>query len=213
MLQSVHGLLELPVRARDGKVGKATDFYFGADDWKIRGIVVNTGGWLPHYILLPSAVFSAPEVSTHALKISRTREEVREKADTETTETLFGIQSEPDRKHHGKAAWDRTADAHGAPLSAREITGYQVEAEDGPAGSLHDLVFDDSDWTVQYFVVDMKDVRMPNLKVLVPPSWVIECSWADSKVYLKVGHEAVRASQKYDESSHGHLERTVRADR
>jgi hypothetical protein len=233
MPQSARALLELRLRAKDGKIGKAADFYFDEEDWKIQNVVVNTGGWLSrHGVLLAPEVFAAPEGSAKEVLVSLTRKQIRESAGVESVETLSQHEEELLRRRYGEDVYAEAAgpgeavhgkvsesaleiaEAEDGPergerslRSVREIMGYQVEAEDGPCGVVHDFVIGDGDWTIHYLVIDRKDVRLPNPKVLAPTSWVELMSWPDSRVYFKVAREKVKASQKYDAHSHGHLEK------
>ena len=237
MLQSVRALLEMRVRATDGKVGKAQDFYFDDGTWAIRSVVVNTGGWLRHGVLVPPGRFAPPEAAGQVLSVSLTKQQVRESAGSETEETLAQHQEDIIHEQYGASAYQ----AGGGPVGAlhgnvsesalamaeaqaneaggqrkeprrylrstREIIGYQVEARDGAAGLVDDFIIGDDDWLIHYLVIDTRNKRLPNPKVLVPAVWVEFMSWADSRVYLQVQRDRVQGSQKYDPASHGHLEK------
>lgn len=49
-----------------------------------------------------------------------------------------------------------------------ELLGYDIAAEDGALGSVHDFYFDDRYWTVRYLVVDTGN-WLPGRKVLIAP--------------------------------------------
>ena len=46
MLKDLSELQGLTIRATDGELGSAKQFYFDDDSWAIRYMVVKTGGWL-----------------------------------------------------------------------------------------------------------------------------------------------------------------------
>jgi hypothetical protein len=46
MLQSIKQLYGETLRASDGEIGHAKDFYFDDKNWAVRYVVVNTGAWL-----------------------------------------------------------------------------------------------------------------------------------------------------------------------
>jgi hypothetical protein len=54
---------------------------------------------------------------------------------------------------------------------ATELNGYEIEASDGSIGSVSDLLFDDSDWSVRWVVIDTGN-WLPGRQVLLPPSVV-----------------------------------------
>ena len=47
MLRSIKDLEKLAIRATDGTIGHALDFFFDDERWTIRYLVVDTGTWLP----------------------------------------------------------------------------------------------------------------------------------------------------------------------
>lgn len=75
--------------------------------------------------------------------------------------------------------------------SGRAVTGYHVQASDGSIGHIEDLVVDDEDWAIRYFVVDTKN-WWPGKKVLVSPDWVSGISHPDKTVSVDVGRETIR---------------------
>jgi uncharacterized protein YrrD len=46
MMLAVSALKGFAIEARDGKIGTVSDFLFDDRSWKIRWMVVDTGGWL-----------------------------------------------------------------------------------------------------------------------------------------------------------------------
>ena len=46
MLRNVKDLRGYAIRATDGVIGRVDDFYFDDEDWGVRYLVVDTGGWL-----------------------------------------------------------------------------------------------------------------------------------------------------------------------
>jgi uncharacterized protein YrrD len=52
--------------------------------------------------------------------------------------------------------------------SVQQLRGTRIEATDGSIGEIYDVYFDDSNWTVRYYVVDTGK-WLPGRKVLIPP--------------------------------------------
>jgi hypothetical protein len=86
--------------------------------------------------------------------------------------------------------------------SAQEVIGYQLEALDGPLGSVEDFLVDDQSWAVQYMVVDSKDWRSPNPRVLLAPNWIQHVSWAESRVHVLLNRKKIKGDQRYEPGSH-----------
>lgn len=86
--------------------------------------------------------------------------------------------------------------------SAQEVIGYQLEALDGPLGVVEDFLVDDQSWTVRYMVVDSKDWRSPNPRVLLAPNWIQHVSWAESRVHVLLTREKIKGGQRYEPGSH-----------
>lgn len=57
--------------------------------------------------------------------------------------------------------------------SGRDVLGFLIEAEDGAAGRLADLLLDDEAWSIDYLIVDTAEAAGVR-QVLVPLDWVAE---------------------------------------
>jgi uncharacterized protein YrrD len=78
-----------------------------------------------------------------------------------------------------------------------EVMGYRLQARDGEIGHVHDLVLDDQDWRVRYFVVDTGN-WLPGKKVLVAPLWIDRVSWVEGAIFVELGRELIRTAPAYD---------------
>jgi hypothetical protein len=58
-------------------------------------------------------------------------------------------------------------------ISTSELTSYKLQAEDGRAGSVKDVLFDDGRWTVRHFVVDTGGLLSKH-KVILDPMEALE---------------------------------------
>jgi len=81
--------------------------------------------------------------------------------------------------------------------SAEEVTGYHIHATDGEIGHLSDLVIEDTDWSIQYLIVDTSNWWMGQ-KVLISPRTAQEFRWTEHLVYLDVDRQTVKDSPPYD---------------
>lgn len=81
--------------------------------------------------------------------------------------------------------------------SGGTVVGYGLEASDGPLGHIADFLFEDHTWALRYAIVDTR-VWLPGKKVVITPDWISSVSWTDSRVYVDLTREAVKAAPAYD---------------
>jgi len=82
--------------------------------------------------------------------------------------------------------------------SGRDIIGYAIAAADSDIGEVSDILIDDQDWRIRYFLVDTGK-WLPGRKVVLSPEWVKSIEWAEHKVVVDLTREQVEASPEYDE--------------
>ena len=81
--------------------------------------------------------------------------------------------------------------------SARDVTGYYVQAADDDVGHVEDFLVDDRSWAIRYLVVDTRN-WLPGRKVVIAPAWIKTVSWDDSRVYVDLLRREVETSPEYD---------------
>jgi hypothetical protein len=84
--------------------------------------------------------------------------------------------------------------------STKVVLNYHVEAADGEIGHVEDFIMDDRTWTIRYLVVNTRD-WWPGERVLVPPRWIDQLSWAESRVYVGVDRASIKSAPRYEPSS------------
>ena len=89
----------------------------------------------------------------------------------------------------------RGADPH--LRSVVEVTGYRVHAVDGEIGHVENLMIDDANWSIHYFIVDTRNWWFGK-QVLISPLAVNAINWFERHVQLNVSRELVRASPPWD---------------
>ncbi len=82
MLNALSSLKKFGIHAKDGSLGTVSDFLFDDSTWKVRWLVVDTGGWLTgrRVLLHPSAVISA-EYGAEYLNVALTKAQVEASPD------------------------------------------------------------------------------------------------------------------------------------
>ena len=89
----------------------------------------------------------------------------------------------------------RGADPH--LRSVVEVTGYRVHAVDGEIGHIENLMIDDANWSIHYFIVDTRNWWFGK-RVLMSPHAVKAIDWFDRHVELNVSRELVKAGPPWD---------------
>ncbi len=218
MLHNVSDLRGDKIAARDGEIGKLDQVYFDDDDWHVRYLVVDTGGWLSgRKVLVSPASVDRSKSSDHALAVGLTREQVEHSPGIDADKPVSRQYEEAHARYYGyplywaspevpvmpppepagKAARQleeaerKAAQSH--LRSSGEVIGYSIHAADGRIGHVEDLRIDDRNWAVSDLVVDTRD-WLPGKKVLVPPSAVENIDWSTREVRLRMSRDDVDRS-------------------
>ncbi len=85
MLRSAKEMEGYAVSATDGVIGHVKDFYLDDEQWVIRYLVVDTGGWLSSRKVLVSPIaVGTPDREQRLLPVSISKEQVRKSPDIDT---------------------------------------------------------------------------------------------------------------------------------
>ena len=197
------------VLARDGSVGTLHDVYFDDAGWVVRYMVVDTGRWVPgqRILIAPDSVEGALS-DPGKLRVGATLEQLRAAPGADDAPPVAEQQRLATAKAFGPpyywtspALW-AAASAGGSVeatagdphlRSSVEVIGYDVEARDGPAGRIEDIVIDAATWRIQDLVVDTTR-WWPGGEVRVHPQYVERIDWAERKVRLLLTQEQVKRS-------------------
>lgn len=83
--------------------------------------------------------------------------------------------------------------------STQAVTGYHIHAKDGEIGHVDDFLFEETDWSIHYLVVDTNN-WWAGKSVLVSPRLVLDIDWTDNLVNLNVDRQKVKDAPAYDAS-------------
>jgi hypothetical protein len=86
--------------------------------------------------------------------------------------------------------------------SAAEVRGYRVEASDGDAGKLADLMIDERSWSICALVVDAHPWWFGG-KAMVSPSAVQAIEWGERELHLRITREALKRAPAPGEHTPG----------
>ncbi len=209
----------------DGEIGKVQEFYFDDRHWTIRYLAADTGDWLTgRQVLISPYALVTVNTERQNIEINLTKKQIEESPPLESDkpvsrqfeEDYYGYYGWPmystgphiwgfspfivrDPKKweeftNGDNAWDPNL------RSTHEVSGYNIQSEDGEIGHVEDFVIDDETWAIRYLIIDTRN-WWPGKKVLVSPQWIESVSWSESKVFVNLSREAIRQSPEYTEES------------
>jgi hypothetical protein len=171
-------LLELcgeEIASLDGRLGALDDVYVDNECWRIRYLVIAGAG--EPVLVSTGCVNEPPGHGRIQVELSRLQLEA------------------------GAGAWPLDAAAswidRGRLCSARDLLGLRVEAEDGIAGRVADLLVDDREWIIDYLVLDAAEAGAV-YRVLLPPDWVDAIDLEGRHVRVRRTREELRNSPRLD---------------
>jgi hypothetical protein len=222
MLHSIRSVKKCSMFAADGDVGKLADAFFDDEHWVLRHLVVDTGNWLTrHEVLLSPLLISDADWENSRLHLRLPRSTIENSPLVHTHEPVSRQAEESLSRHYGLPYYWGGPHASGkqnfsdAQLrtiqrdieqgseedrhlrSYNEVAGYAVAGRDDRVGHVTDFLFDDGDWSIQYLVVDPRDL-WPGKHVLLPVSRVEGVLWSERKVLVDMSSEEIKNSQEYD---------------
>lgn len=199
--------------ASNGEIGHIKDFYFDDKTWAVRYLVVDAGSWLVgREVLLTPHSLGRFDQKEKTLPVNLTRKQIENSPPIDAHRPVSRQYEENYYRHYGLpgywegggvwgpadfpvptrssaselsrnyeyAAWD---DIH--LRSTEAVTDYQVEATDGPVGTVTSFLIDDRTWTIREIVVEAghwysgKEVRITTAKVS-------NISYPESKVFVNL---------------------------
>ena len=215
------------IGASDGPIGAVSDLLFDDVTWRVRWLVVDTGGFLGgRNVLLPPSALGAVNHIGRQLAVRLTKQQVKDSPEVAVDEPVSRRMETDLYDYYGWSPYWSTgfymggygydgglgfssraseADvARRAPgdthlRSVGEVTGYHIHARDGEIGHVADALIEDGDWSIHYLVVDTRN-WWPGKKVLVSPRSIDSVDWATRLVNLDVDRQRVKDAPAYDGS-------------
>lgn len=180
--------------------------------------------------LIIPAVLDRPDPERREFPVALTKEQVRNSPDIDTDKpvsreqetTLYGYYGWPNYWVMPAAEGAAVPPAAAAPesriraelerrvkeaehadphlRSAREVSGYYIEALDGDIGHVEDFLIDDNGWRIRYLVADTRN-WLPGKQVILSPDWVLRIDWNERTVHVDHNREQIKNSPEYDPST------------
>ena len=224
MLHSIQQRYGEKLRAADGEIGHVRDFYFDDNNWTVRYLVADTGGWLSGRLVLisPQALGQLyPEGKVILVNLSR--QQIEESPSIDEHMPVSRQLEEEYHRHYGYAYYAESMPLWGLggypvlappPLetdakqegvdshlrSARVVAGYNVEANDGVVGAVADFLIDAKTWVIREIVVECGH-WYSGKKVFISTDKVSRISHDQSTVYVdSTKHAFMEASEQPQDS-------------
>lgn len=192
MLRSLYVMLDYHLSATDGVQGIVQDFLFDDETWIVHYLVAETASPLGRrkVLILPFAA-ERPDWEMKRVPVLLSCEQIRTSPPL-AVDMPIGKQWESGRKQPGSHL-----------RSLREVLGYSVRSTDGEAGSVEDLIIEDTLWGVHSVIIALK--KSPR-SVLLPPESIQCISWPDKTVLVSRSRQEIANGPVFDPAapaSHG----------
>lgn len=221
MLRHAKEFKHFKLRARDGDIGKASEFYFDDKYWTVRYLVADTGGWLSdRQVLISPYALNPADACEQVLPVDLTKKQIEESPSLDCDQPVSQQYEMQYYDYHewpyygygpnlwgaspyiirNPEAWKDTARCEESwnphLRSTDEVTGHHIQALDGGIGHVEDFIIDDETWTIRYLVVDTKN-WWAGKHVLISPQWIERVSWEESKVFVNLSCDSIKRSPEY----------------
>jgi len=228
MLRQAKDLKGYKLSSRDGEIGKVNEFYFDDQNWAVRYLIADTGGWLTgRQVLISPYALDRARTDDKVIPVDLTRKQIEDSpslaADKPVSRQyemlyypyygypgywgggyLWGSAGYPIR---GQAGWSQytSHDSHDENddphlRSTQDVTGRTIQAQDGAIGDVEDFVIDDETWAIRYLIIDTGN-WWPGKKVLISTQWIEKISWEESKVFINLTRETIKQGPEYTKAA------------
>ena len=228
MQHNVNSLVGYTISAKDGELGKVSEFYFDDHTWSIRYLVVETGSWLSERkVLIPRSSLGIADWKSETFQVNLTMEQVRNSPDTDIKKTV-SRQNEIDLfNHYGLPVYwgDVLNDGNIGIIPFPEMIPHTTTPKDYElpktkkgdphlrstknVEGYHIHANDGEIGHVEDYIVDDKKWNLsfivvdthnwlPGRKVLVSPHWIKKIDWSEEKVYVNLSQESIKNSPEFD---------------
>jgi len=211
MLHNLKSLYGNKLAASDGDVGHVKDFYFDDKTWVIRYLVADTGSWMSgRLVLLSPHAFGRWDQDEKTLQLSLTRKQIENSPSIESHKPVSRQYEVEYYRYYGwPAYWDGGAmwGLGGYPVvippskdelaalqqhhhrddkhlqSVHAVHGYEIQATDGPIGTVSGFMVNDKSWAIRELVVEAGH-WYSGKEILIASGKVKRISYEESKVFV-----------------------------
>ncbi len=152
------------LKAPDGRIGKVVDFYFHESSWTIQYLVVDTGKWLNHEILISPSVLLEPDIFTKTFPVRTTRSKV-----------------ESQSAHNFR----RSCLRYSPFRRTQVITGHVIKAPEAVLGKVSDFILEDNTWQIRYLVIKIERSLLGKI-LLLDSRHLANVGWSSNVLELNL---------------------------
>lgn len=228
MQRSIKNLVGYTISAKDGELGKVSEFYFDDQNWAIRYLVVDTGTWLSERkVLIPHSALGQTDWDSKTFQVNLTMEQVRNSPDTETKKTVTRQNELEIFNHYGLPFYWGNVLNEGTvgmiPLEPildankeKERADLKQKSEDDPhlqssedVEGYHINATDGEIGHVEDYIIDDEKWNLlflivdthnwlPGRKVIVSPYQIDRIDSEEAKVYINLSMESIKNSPEFN---------------
>jgi hypothetical protein len=217
-LHSLHDLSGYALHARDGDIGRLRQVYFDDRDWRVRYLVVRSGGWLfGREVLLSPDMVLGVDGERECIDVDLTREQIRTAPPVEEHLPVSRHYEREFYLHYGMQPYwiddplfglglatppladDETPSEPSEPhlRSSTEVAGYRMRADEHEVGHVDDLIVDEATWIIRY--LDVKTGPwLFGRHVLIAAAWLDGVDWSAREVVTVLQPDAIETAPAYD---------------
>ncbi len=226
MLRAIGNLTGYVLAATDGEVGRCKDFLFDDTQWVVRYMVADTRKWLPgRKVLISPISLGEPEWESKRFPVNLTIEQIENSPPLEDDEPvsrqyeinwfdyygwpyywgsggLWGAAPYPSAlylKRLERALAKGPAFEGTYIRSVNEVSGYDIQTDDGHIGRVDDFILDDETWHIRSLVADTGHL-LSGRKVLLSSDWIKMVEWVGMAVWMDVNKDSIESLPEYDPS-------------
>ncbi len=210
MLISSHAVYGSSISGTDMVAGTVRDFLFDDQTWEIQYLVVHSGRWLTGQseLLTPFVVERADWIDRR-IDVNLTEDQILHAPRPDAHRPVSHLRTQQRQKF---IAWDaywsgilREEPQPPEPPrdphldSAKEVSGYHIQATDGGIGHVEDFIVDDEAWMIRYLVADTRN-WLPGRHVLIATPSVHLIDWETRRVTVTHTREKIQHAPEFDRS-------------
>jgi hypothetical protein len=223
MLLNLKKICGHKLSATDGDIGHIKDFYFDDKTWAVRYLVADTGSWLTgRQVLLSPYALGRFDQDGKILPVCLTKKQIENSPPIETHRPVSRQYEDNYYRYYGWPAYwqggmawgsseyptmmpsssseslgvyeyDRWDDLH--LRSTKTVHGYQIEATDGPIGTVSGFMLDDKNWTIRDLVVETGH-WYAGKEIMIAPGKIQRISYPESKVFVNLTKADIEQTEK-----------------
>lgn len=240
MKRSIRELIGYSIKAKNGEDGKVNDFLFDEKSWIIRYLEADLGNFFKEErVLIPYNFLGDPDGEEKNFRIDLTVDNIKRSPNLSFDMPVSRIYERKLAEHYGikypywmvdSAAFAgnevvfypgvafraprkviKEEDIDTSLRSFNEIQGYGINAIDDKFGHISDMIIEDTDWQILYFVVDTNNLFPWSKKVILPIEKIDKISFSDREAHVDMTKEAIKDSPEYnpDEAVNAELEQVL----